>query len=60
MLKAAGGGAIVNAASVKAILPGFTDTKLSAALTQNPEIINFVIPQIPTGRIAKPEDIALI
>lgn len=43
---------------VNALLPGLTDTKFTAALTQNPDIINAVLPTIPMGRIAKPEEMA--
>ncbi len=95
MMKAAGGGAIVNVASVNAIrpapfqgiysvtkagiialtlsfakelaafhirvnalLPGLTDTKFASALTQSPEIMKMVLPMIPLGRIARPEEMA--
>lgn len=43
---------------VNALLPGLTDTKFSAALTQNPEILKAVLPTIPMGRIAGPEEMA--
>jgi len=43
---------------VNALLPGLTDTKFTVALTQNPDIINAVLPSIPMGRIAKPEEMA--
>lgn len=43
---------------VNALLPGLTDTKFAADLTQNPEIMKLVLPQIPMGRIAKPEEMA--
>jgi NAD(P)-dependent dehydrogenase (short-subunit alcohol dehydrogenase family) len=43
---------------VNAILPGLTETKFSAALTQNPDILKMVLPTIPMGRIAKPEEMA--
>jgi NAD(P)-dependent dehydrogenase (short-subunit alcohol dehydrogenase family) len=43
---------------VNAILPGLTDTKFTAALTQNPDIMKMVLPLIPMGRIAKPEEMA--
>jgi NAD(P)-dependent dehydrogenase (short-subunit alcohol dehydrogenase family) len=43
---------------VNALLPGLTDTKFSAALTQNPDIVKMVFPTIPMGRIAKPEEMA--
>jgi NAD(P)-dependent dehydrogenase (short-subunit alcohol dehydrogenase family) len=95
MMKATGGGAIVNVASVNAvrpapfqgiysitkagiialtlsfakelasfnirvnaILPGLTDTKFASALTQSPEIMKVVLPTIPMGRIARPEEMA--
>jgi NAD(P)-dependent dehydrogenase (short-subunit alcohol dehydrogenase family) len=43
---------------VNALLPGLTDTKFAAALTQNPEIMAMVFPTIPMGRIAQPEEMA--
>jgi NAD(P)-dependent dehydrogenase (short-subunit alcohol dehydrogenase family) len=43
---------------VNALLPGLTDTKFSSALTQNPDILKAVLPMIPMGRIAKPEEMA--
>lgn len=43
---------------VNALLPGLTDTKFTAALTQNPDILKMVLPTIPMGRIAKPEEMA--
>lgn len=93
LMKAAGGGAIVNVASVNgikpaqfqgiysvtkgalitmtkayakelaphkirvnALLPGFTDTKFSAALMKQDEIYKYVVNQIPMGRHAEPEE----
>lgn len=41
---------------VNALLPGFTDTKFSAALMQQDEIYKHVIAQIPLGRHAEPEE----
>lgn len=41
---------------VNAILPGLTETKFSAALTQNPDILKMVLPTIPMGRVAKPDE----
>ena len=41
---------------VNALLPGLTDTKFSAALTQNPDILNMFLPTIPMGRIARPDE----
>ena len=41
---------------VNALLPGFTDTKFSAALMQQDEIYKHVIAQIPMGRHAEPEE----
>jgi NAD(P)-dependent dehydrogenase (short-subunit alcohol dehydrogenase family) len=43
---------------VNALLPGLTDTKFSAALTQNKDILKMVLPNIPLGRIARPEEMA--
>jgi NAD(P)-dependent dehydrogenase (short-subunit alcohol dehydrogenase family) len=43
---------------VNALLPGLTDTKFAAFLTQNPEIMKTVLPTVPMGRIAKPEEMA--
>lgn len=43
---------------VNALLPGLTDTKFSAALTQNPDILKMVLPAIPMGRVAKPAEMA--
>ena len=43
---------------VNALLPGLTDTKFAAFLTQSPKIMKEVLPKIPLGRIAKPEEMA--
>ncbi|MEC8024293.1 MAG: SDR family oxidoreductase [Myxococcota bacterium] len=43
---------------VNAILPGLTDTKLASALTQNPALLKMILPMIPLGRVAEPEEIA--
>jgi NAD(P)-dependent dehydrogenase (short-subunit alcohol dehydrogenase family) len=43
---------------VNALLPGLTDTKFTAVLTQNPEIMKMVLPTIPMGRFAKPQEMA--
>jgi aminoglycoside phosphotransferase (APT) family kinase protein/NAD(P)-dependent dehydrogenase (short-subunit alcohol dehydrogenase family) len=43
---------------VNAILPGLTDTKLASALTQNPALLKMILPMIPMGRVAAPEEIA--
>jgi len=43
---------------VNAILPGLTDTKFASALTKNDELMKTVIPQIPLGRIAQPEEMS--
>jgi NAD(P)-dependent dehydrogenase (short-subunit alcohol dehydrogenase family) len=40
------------------VLPGLTDTRFAAALTQNEGILRGVLAQIPLGRIAQPEEIA--
>ncbi|MBC2717170.1 MAG: SDR family oxidoreductase [Desulfobacteraceae bacterium] len=41
---------------VNALLPGFTDTKFSAALMQQDEVYKYVVAQIPLGRHAEPEE----
>jgi NAD(P)-dependent dehydrogenase (short-subunit alcohol dehydrogenase family) len=41
-----------------AVLPGLTDTKFASALTKNEQILKAVLPQIPLGRMARPEEIA--
>ena len=43
---------------VNAVLPGLTDTKFAAALIGNERILNMVMPLIPLGRVAQPEEIA--
>jgi len=43
---------------VNAVLPGLTDTKFASALTQNDAMLKMILPQIPLGRIAQPEEIA--
>ncbi|MBT8131744.1 MAG: SDR family oxidoreductase [Gammaproteobacteria bacterium] len=43
---------------VNAVLPGLTDTKFAAAITSNDAVLNKVLPLIPMGRVAQPEEIA--
>lgn len=43
---------------VNALLPGLTDTKFASAITKNEDIKNLIMPQIPMGRIARPEEMA--
>lgn len=43
---------------VNAVLPGLTETKFASAITQNPGIMKMVMPLIPMGRVAQPEEIA--
>jgi NAD(P)-dependent dehydrogenase (short-subunit alcohol dehydrogenase family) len=43
---------------VNAVLPGLTDTKFAAALIGNTQILNSILPLIPLGRVARPEEIA--
>lgn len=43
---------------VNAVLPGLTDTKFASALTQNDAMLKMILPQIPLGRMAQPEEIA--
>ncbi len=41
-----------------AVLPGLTRTKFASALTENDQIMQAVVPRIPLGRAAEPEEIA--
>lgn len=43
---------------VNAVLPGLTDTRFAAALTGNERMLNMILPLIPLGRVAEPEEIA--
>lgn len=43
---------------VNAVLPGLTETKFAAALTQNEAMLKSVLPLIPMHRVAQPEEIA--
>jgi NAD(P)-dependent dehydrogenase (short-subunit alcohol dehydrogenase family) len=43
---------------VNAVLPGLTDTKFAAALTQSERMLNMILPLIPLGRVAQPAEIA--
>jgi NAD(P)-dependent dehydrogenase (short-subunit alcohol dehydrogenase family) len=43
---------------VNAVLPGLTDTRFAAALTTNKRMLDMILPLIPMGRIAQPEEIA--
>jgi NAD(P)-dependent dehydrogenase (short-subunit alcohol dehydrogenase family) len=43
---------------VNAVLPGLTDTKFAAALTQSERMLGMILPLIPMGRVAQPEEIA--
>lgn len=43
---------------VNAVLPGLTDTKFAAAIVGNEAILQQVLPLIPLGRVAQPEEIA--
>jgi len=44
---------------VNAVLPGMTDTKFSSVMTKNDQIMEkLILPGIPMGRIAKPEEMA--
>ncbi len=41
-----------------AVLPGLTETKFASALTKNEQLMKQVLPQIPLGRAAQPNEIA--
>lgn len=43
---------------VNAVLPGLTETKFASALTDNPALLKQIMPLIPQGRTAQPEEIA--
>lgn len=43
---------------VNAVLPGLTDTRFAQALTSSERMLNMILPLIPMGRIAQPEEIA--
>jgi NAD(P)-dependent dehydrogenase (short-subunit alcohol dehydrogenase family) len=43
---------------VNAVLPGLTDTRFASALIGNERMLNMILPLIPLGRVAQPEEIA--
>lgn len=43
---------------VNAVLPGLTDTHFASALIKNERMLNMILPLIPLGRVAQPEEIA--
>ncbi len=43
---------------VNALLPGLTDTRFSSVIIQNSEIMKSVLPMIPLGRVAAPQEMA--
>jgi len=43
---------------VNALLPGLTDTKFASALTRNEDMLKRILPSIPLGRAAQPEEMA--
>ena len=43
---------------VNALLPGLTDTKFASAMTENQDYMKRVIPQIPLGRVAQPDEMS--
>lgn len=43
---------------VNAVLPGLTDTRFAAALTQNEQMLKMILPLIPLQRVADPDEIA--
>lgn len=44
---------------VNAVLPGMTDTKFSSVMTRNEQIMDkLILPGIPMGRIAQPDEMA--
>jgi NAD(P)-dependent dehydrogenase (short-subunit alcohol dehydrogenase family) len=43
---------------VNALLPGITETKFSAAMTKNPDLMKVILPSVPMGRVAEPDEMA--
>ena len=43
---------------VNALLPGITETKFSAAMTKNPDLMKVILPAVPMGRVAEPDEMA--
>lgn len=43
---------------VNAVLPGLTETRFAAALTQNEDMLKHFLPSIPLARVAQPSEIA--
>jgi len=43
---------------VNAVLPGLTETRFAAALLENERMLNMILPLIPMGRVAQPDEIA--
>ena len=43
---------------MNAVLPGLTDTHFASALIQNERMLKMILPLIPLGRVAQPEEIA--
>ena len=43
---------------VNALLPGFTDTRFTAALKENPKVYDSLLQKIPLGRMARPQEMA--
>jgi len=43
---------------VNALLPGATDTKFASALVKNDAILNSLLPHVPMGRVAQPDEMA--
>lgn len=43
---------------VNSLLPGATDTKFASALVKNDAILNQLMPHLPIGRVAQPDEMA--
>lgn len=43
---------------VNCVLPGLTDTKFARAIVQDDKVLRTILPLIPMGRVAQPEEIA--
>jgi NAD(P)-dependent dehydrogenase (short-subunit alcohol dehydrogenase family) len=43
---------------VNALLPGITDTRFATALVKDPQVLVSLLPHVPQGRVAEPQEMA--
>lgn len=43
---------------VNALLPGITDTRFASALVKDPKVLASLLPHVPMGRVAEPDEMA--